>query len=623
MTINTMSPLVEQQFRATATSRKQVLIDNMLAESNGLTTMQVLEEGAGSSGVLIVEGKVGQCGKPTANKRMYERKIMEREIHRLQEKINSRASLASVDHPGDGKSRIRDAGAICVGLRVESDGSIIGRYEIVEESSGGKDLAAFLRRGAAIGMSSRGLGSTRMSPDGYHVVGEDFKLHGFDFVADPACRDAFPTLVSEDIDPEGITEDELRVRYPSLLEQIEDRARQTGAEVAEEESLSKTAKVREQVEEEYKQSLDEARETLREDIKLEVLAEVRESLREDFAAKLLQSLQQLKEETREVVRSELLSDPSVAGAKKFMADLAEQLVPYRPDPDQQALMDAREREIESLREQIAQRDHAIVERNELQQQTEKQARSLGFRLFVERALQGFEQADEMRNMVGDPDKFETVEELQDRVKAVIAQVQESERSADERASVAVKVEEHKADLARTKASRLEDQLDHVRNEFADKLERFAARMDSQLKDKDALLAEAADEIDRLRERSVLAERTAHDADLTAYAVRRVQGHPRADDILAAVKSGRVSTKDGVRQLAEQWDRRGEEPGGAAERIRRTLGHGYESPTEGDRTTFQRLTEDRNPVPGLETFDTTMGELRHLAGIGQDNGRRRF
>jgi hypothetical protein len=34
-------------------------------------------------------------------------------------------------------------------------------------------------------------------------------------------------------------------------------------------------------------------------------------------------------------------------------------------------------------------------------------------------------------------------------------------------------------------------------------------------------------------------------------------------------------------------------------------------------------EDQRPVPGLEGFDTTMGELRALSGIDQDfNDRRR-
>ncbi|MHC4781027.1 MAG: hypothetical protein ACYTFG_20835, partial [Planctomycetota bacterium] len=269
MTTKTMSPLVEQRFRASA--RRRVLVDNMLEDFGGFTQMKVLEEDSKTAGALIVEGCVGKCGVPTANKRFYGRPIMEREITRLQERISNRSLLAAVDHPTDGKSRIREAGAICVGLRIEADGSVVGKYEVVEVSTGGHDLAAFLRRGASIGMSSRGLGSTRLNEHGHHVVGEDFKLHGFDFVADPACKEAYPALVSEDLDVESIDENQLRTTFPTLIEEIEDRARQAGAEIAEDE-------VREQVEGEFKQALGEAGEKLREDIKLQVETEVREKL---------------------------------------------------------------------------------------------------------------------------------------------------------------------------------------------------------------------------------------------------------------------------------------------------------------------------------------------------------
>lgn len=619
MTTKTMSRLVEQQFKA-STGRQQVLIDNMLAESEGVTLMNVLAEGKGD-GPLIVEGKVGQCGVATANKRLYERRIMEREVQRLQEKIERRAALAAVDHPGDGKSRIRDAGAICVGLRVESDGSVWGKYEIVEESSGGKDLAAFLRRGCAIGMSSRGLGSTRMDSSGNHVVGEDFKLHGFDFVADPACRDAFPALVSEDIDPDTVTENELRVRYPTLIEGIEERARQAAADVALEEARDAEDRVRVQVEEEYKLGLDEAREALRDEMKIEAFAEARETLRDDFAAKVLQVTQDIKAEALEIARSELLSDPSVAGAKRFMEDLAERLVPFHPDPERQSLMDDLQAQIDDLKEAVEDREQTLEEAVARQQDLLEKAQNLGKRLYLERSLRGFENPDQIAKMVGDVDEFDSVDKLAEQVKVVVRQVNEAEREAAERAEQVLKINEHKVELASTKAQRLEEKLDKVRTEFADRIENMTSSLRGEIHEKDALLDEAAGEIDRLRRQLAEANHTAQNASLVAYATQRAQGHPRHDDIMAAVQSGRVTSKDGVRQLAEQLDYRASEPGGAAERIRRSLGRGHEAPQA--ELSPSNLSEDRQPIPGFNGLDTTMGELKRLAGIGDNNGRRRF
>lgn len=624
MTTKTMSPLVEQQFRTNAASTRRPLVDNMLMESEGFTQMQVLEEDSKATGKLIVEGLVGICGRATKNRRLYTESIMRREVKRLQERIDARSLLAAVDHPTDGKSRIREAGAICVGLRVESDGRIIGKYEIVEDSTGGKDLAAFLRAGASIGMSSRGLGSTSVNMEGIHVVGEDFKLHGFDFVADPACETAYPTLVSEDVDASQVDENSLRHTFGALIEQIEERARKVGAEIGLEEA-------RVEVEAEFKQALDQAGETLREDIKLQVEAEVREQLREDFSVKLLKALSEQRAEVEAVVRSELLSDPQVAGAKRFMEDLAQKLIPYRPAPDQQVVMDDYEDKLAALREETERteaaahaKDDVINELTARVDEAEKHARSLGYRLFIEQAIAGRENPKSLREMIGTPDGTETPEEIRERVSAVLDQMTEAEEQAAQQAEARVKLKEHKADLARKKAQVATEEFDHFRTEMEQKFDTLSRRMGAQVREKDAQLAEALSHIESLEREVGASRRRLHEADLHSYAARRVAGHPRANDILSLVESGRVTSKDEVRHLAEQWDQAASEPGGVSERIRRSLGRGREAPTEDDQQRFSQLTEDQSPIPGLEGFDTTMGELRALSGIGQDfNGRRRF
>lgn len=623
MTTNTMSPLVEQRFKATAASTRRPLVDNMLMESEGFTQMQVLEEDSKSLGKLIVEGLVGICGKATKNRRLYTESIMKREVKRLQERINSRSLLAAVDHPTDGKSRIREAGAICVGLRVESDGRIIGKYEIVEDSTGGKDLAAFLRAGASIGMSSRGLGSTSVNMEGVHVVGEDFKLHGFDFVADPACETAYPTLVSEDVDAAKVDENQLRATFGNLIEQIEDRARLVGAEIAEEE-------VRKQVEEEFKQALDQAGETLREDIKLQVEGELREQLREDFSVKLLKALTEQRAEIESVVRSELLSDPKVAGAKRFMEDLARQLVPYQPTPDQQVVMDDYEGKLAELKEEherteaaVQAKDSVINDLSERAEQAEKQARSLGYRLYIEQAIAGFDNQKALREMIGTPTGEESADEIRDRVSAVLDKVTEAEEVAQQEAQRRVKLKEHKATLAQQRAEVATEEFSQFRSEMERKFENLSSRMGAQLREKDQALNEALAHIESLENEVGTSRRRLYEADLHAYAARRVVGHPRANEILAAVESGRATSKKDVNHLAEQWDVAASEPGGVSERIRRTLGRGREAPTEADQQRFSQLMEDHNPIPGLEGFDTTMGELRALSGIDQDFNSRRF
>jgi len=156
--------------------------------------------------------------------------------------------------------------------------------------------------------------------------------------------------------------------------------------------------------------------------------------------------------------------------------------------------------------------------------------------------------------------------------------------------------------------------------------RFASlekRTRAEIRNKDSALAEAMGHIENLESQVTQAGHQLHEADLHAYAARRVSGHPRAKDILSLIESGRITSRDQVRQVAEQWDHAATEPGGVNERIRRSLGRGSEHPTETDQRRAGQLMEDHNPIPGLEDFGTTMGELRALSGIVQSNfnGRR--
>lgn len=614
-----MTPSLTKVF-AEAQNLRQVLIDNMLVESHGTTRMEVLDEykndststnadtGTGSSAptakLLVVEGKVGQCGVATANKRLYERKIMEREIDRLQDRIAKRSLLSAVDHPADGKSRIREAGAICVGLRVENDGSIIGKYEIVEDSTGGKDLAAFIRAGASVGMSSRGMGSTRMDEQGNHVVGEDFRLHGFDFVADPACRDAYPTLVAESLSDTTTTENEIRVRYPNLIENIEARARQAALETV-------------------SQEVSEAN---NDQAKLELIGELRETLREDFAVNLIDALQNQRAQLEQVVRSELLSDPKVAGARKFVEDLAEKLMPYKPAADVKNLLSSRDEEIDQLKTKLDELNSEIAALSEQKVQTEQQARSLGYRLFVERSLSGHENADRIRELIGDVSKFRNAEELRSHIASAIDTVNDSikraKEEADERADNEIKIKEHKALLAAKKAELATSQLESVRTEFTEKLEKLSQKFSAQIDEKNLVLSEALDTIKTLEQKNAKLAAEAREAELTAYAVKRTVGHPRRDEIMAAVTSGKADTKQRVAELAEQWDQKADEPGGVAERIRRSLGRGREAPSEAERGKSV-IEEDTRNIPGLELCGTTLGELRALSGISSENKQRRF
>jgi len=62
----------------------------------------------------------------------------------------------------------------------------------------GKIAKSLLDEGVMLGVSSRGVGSLKMTNDGHKVVGEDFMLAtAADIVADPSAPDAFVQGIME------------------------------------------------------------------------------------------------------------------------------------------------------------------------------------------------------------------------------------------------------------------------------------------------------------------------------------------------------------------------------------------------------------------------------------------
>lgn len=153
-------------------------------------------------------GKVGHAGIVTANGRLYGLDLMKREIESSQDRIINRGFIGETDHPGPtmGGPTVRQSSIIFTGLEINETGEIFASGDVVETSAG-KDLAALIRAGAQVGMSSRGSGTAsvvRMTSthpafkanrgwEGKEVeeVNVDYKLRGFDAVIGQAVSDAY------------------------------------------------------------------------------------------------------------------------------------------------------------------------------------------------------------------------------------------------------------------------------------------------------------------------------------------------------------------------------------------------------------------------------------------------
>jgi len=526
---------------------------------------------ASDDGRLFVEGKCGQAGAPTANGRVYPRSVMEREISRLQSKIKVGSLVGSLDHPGDGKSRLKDAAHIVRSLWIKEDGAIHGKFEIVEECDNGRNLAAFLRRGATIGMSSRGMGSTKATSKG-EMVGEDFKLATFDFVAEPAVSDAFPSMVTEDEEGRTPTIDDLRIKYPELVHEIEEGAYNVAQTVCE------------NVEEAARESLMTlvAEETIaqyKEKIRGEVQAEARVSMVDEFGLKLTRALQSLRQEIEEEVRADLKSDPTNISAKMTLENIAKQLVPFNPPKDVQGVI----AELEGSLDEVSQERDSLHEKATSVATT---ARTLAWQLYVERAVRGRDDADVVIEMVGNLETVHSSDELKDRLQGAIekadAMASDTERRVDEGLerlkSERDRLQQDYEQLRRQTEKRnreVTETIQELTKQIHHREEEFSQREESLLEEMSAEAERNTELLESLEEAKALAE----ELKAMEFAQRRTRHHPRRKAVLGEVKRRRIVDPDEINDLAEEFEDRAEEPGGLRERIRRRLGRGREHTSE--------------------------------------------
>jgi len=512
-------------------------------------------------------------------------------------------------------SRIREGGCIVRGLWIEDDGTINGKFEVVEEADAGRNLAAFLRRGAAIGMSSRGMGSTSTGPRGWDMVGEDFKLNTWDFVADPACHDAYPSVISEDtdgegkptgklvVDPKEVTETMLRQHFPDAVRVIEQHAMRVASETAAEDTDDRiNGEVESQKEEIYKKAIDE--------------------LREDFAAKLVRALAEMRTKVEEEVRSDFASDPETAGAKLALKKIAEMVNPYAPSPDEKKVLDEKDAKIEELSRAADEQEQKAKDAESRVVHVEEKTRQLAFQLYVEQMIGGREDRESVRDLIGDIAACNTAEELKTRVESALTSIEEAQMSAktaaNEEAGTAIRLAEERASEAEYALAQAEAREKRYRSEVTKRFEALEERLTSALESKDEEVRDARARIEEQADMLERAVTAGTRAKLLAYASDRTIGHPNRESIMEDVRNDELTSTREIDAAASRSEIRAQEPGGPMERVRRSMSAGREHITEDERRAFEE-SEQAELLAGdaasqdLAFLGTSLVEQERLAG----------
>ena len=152
------------------------------------TPEQIKESRERHGGKVIMKGVLQKSDTLNQNGRIYPQAILEREVRNYQKFIQENRALGECDHPDSSVVELKNASHIIREAYMEA-GVCYGTVELLDTPSG-KILQSLVESGVTLGISSRGVGSTRREGD-YDVVQDDFQLICWDYVSEPSTPGAF------------------------------------------------------------------------------------------------------------------------------------------------------------------------------------------------------------------------------------------------------------------------------------------------------------------------------------------------------------------------------------------------------------------------------------------------
>jgi hypothetical protein len=159
------------------------------------TFRPILRESKERPGVYEVEGIMQRAGAKNQNGRVYDKKILLREVDKyVTEFVKNGNAYGELDHPESAIVSLKNASHIIKELWWKGD-ELMGRVELLNTPSG-NIVKEIIKAGHTIGISSRGTGSVAQTNEGTLEVQPDFELVCWDFVSNPSTHGAFMNPIS-------------------------------------------------------------------------------------------------------------------------------------------------------------------------------------------------------------------------------------------------------------------------------------------------------------------------------------------------------------------------------------------------------------------------------------------
>lgn len=154
-----------------------------------------------NNGKVVMKGILQKANTLNQNGRVYPLPILQREIMNYQKFIREGRSLGELDHPDSSVVELKNVSHIVRDAQMDGD-SVVGTVEILNTPSG-KILQSLIESGVTLGISSRGVGTTKRQGD-TQIVQDDFQLICWDFVSEPSTPGAFMMSEGRDLSVDEI-----------------------------------------------------------------------------------------------------------------------------------------------------------------------------------------------------------------------------------------------------------------------------------------------------------------------------------------------------------------------------------------------------------------------------------
>ena len=162
-----------------------------------------LTEGVKGARNLTVQGVVQRADSENANRRVYPKRILQKEIEKyIATSIAENRALGELDHPESTIINLKNVSHNIKKLWWDGD-DLMGEIEVLPTPSG-NILFQLFANNITVGISSRGMGSVQALGEGTVEVQDDFELLCWDFVSTPSTQGAFmkPTGLNENFNPQ-------------------------------------------------------------------------------------------------------------------------------------------------------------------------------------------------------------------------------------------------------------------------------------------------------------------------------------------------------------------------------------------------------------------------------------